>query len=74
MSRDSTGLVMVGHISFRHGVPHIGDSYAINRGRVLRDVGGDAEGLGTRSIVGNMGIHMKLKLSEDSTAAKGCAY
>ena len=36
-------------------------------------VRGGAEGLGTRSILEDMGIYMKIKLSEDSTAAKGIA-
>ena len=36
-------------------------------------VRGGAEGLGTRSILEDMGINMKIKLSEDSTAAKGIA-
>ena len=36
-------------------------------------VSGGAEGLGIRSILMDMGTSMKLKLSEDSTAAKGIA-
>ena len=37
-------------------------------------VRGSAEGIGTKSIAGDMGVHLGIRIKEDSSAAKGIAH
>jgi hypothetical protein len=48
-------------------------SVIVRRSRILRDGAGGAEAMGRRSILNDMSIERKTRLSEDSTAAKGIA-